>query len=216
MDRKEIQKISKQAIDDGDASSWFEEVYNKSNGSADEIPWAKNRPNSALVDYLAEHKDRKGNAIVIGCGLGDDAELISEHGYNTTSFDISETAINLCKERFTKTKVDYQAQDLFNLPKSWNSSFNFIFEAYTVQALPRELREESCKKITELLAIDGTLLVVCHAMDDNEEFDPPPWFFYRSDLKYFEQNGLKMTCFKEVPQIGDSFRQKFVAVFQKI
>ncbi|MCC5670705.1 class I SAM-dependent methyltransferase [Nostoc sp. CHAB 5784] len=38
-------------------------------------------------------------ALVIGCGLGDDAEAIASLGFEVTAFDISPTAIAWCQER---------------------------------------------------------------------------------------------------------------------
>ena len=46
-------------------------------------------------------------AIVIGCGVGDDAEALSEAGYEVTAFDISPEAILLCKNRYPDTTVNY-------------------------------------------------------------------------------------------------------------
>lgn len=38
-------------------------------------------------------------AVVIGCGLGDDAEYLASMGYEVTAFDISPTAIAMCHTR---------------------------------------------------------------------------------------------------------------------
>ena len=45
-------------------------------------------------------------ALKIGCGLGDDAEYLTETGMEVTAFDISETAIRWCHERFPDSRVE--------------------------------------------------------------------------------------------------------------
>ena len=42
-----------------------------------------------------------------GCGMGDDAIELERLGFVVTAFDVSHTAIKLCKERFPQSKVSF-------------------------------------------------------------------------------------------------------------
>ncbi len=52
-----------------------------------------------------EATDAAQRAVVIGCGLGADAEYVASLGFDTTSFDISGTAIRLARQRFPGSAV---------------------------------------------------------------------------------------------------------------
>lgn len=81
--------------------AWFEELYAGAKNDPSLIPWAKLEPTSHLQDWSKNHRLRKENeslkAVVVGCGLGDDAQLLQEVGFQVTAFDLSPTAINWCR-----------------------------------------------------------------------------------------------------------------------
>jgi len=65
------------------ASAWFNELYEEHKEKHENIPWARGSVNPLLESYLSDKTEtHKGKALVIGCGLGDDAhalELAKEH-----------------------------------------------------------------------------------------------------------------------------------------
>ena len=86
-------------------------------------------------DCPARHADG-GEALVIGCGLGDDAEELARRGYAVTAFDISPTAIARCRERFPQSPVHYRVADVPRLPGEWQGRFGLAVEINTIQSLP--------------------------------------------------------------------------------
>ncbi len=93
--------------------------------------------------------------LVVGCGLGDDAEYLSKLGANVTAFDLSQTAIDWCHQRFPDSKVNYQAVDLFTAPADWKLSFDLVVEIYTIQALPANIRPHAIESIGNFVAPNG-------------------------------------------------------------
>ena len=84
-----------ESLDRGDPTGWFDELYSRAEGNADDVPWAHLEPRPAFAQWLEETKVQ-GNgrtALVIACGLGDDAEALANRGFDVTAFDISPTAI---------------------------------------------------------------------------------------------------------------------------
>lgn len=108
-DRTTARRLAQQSLAKGDAVGWFDALYTKAQGDSSLIPWADMRPNRNLADWLALRKPIPAaqRALVIGCGLGDDAESLSGLGYEVTAFDVSAAAIAWCRRRFHETRVDY-------------------------------------------------------------------------------------------------------------
>lgn len=133
------------------------------------------------------------NSLVIGCGLGDDAEALADLGVeNITAFDISPHAIAWCKKRFSNSKVNYLVADLFNLNAEWSKKFDFVYECRNIQALPLNVRTEVITNIANLVADNGILLVINYFRDNDEELtDSPPWALSKHEFDLFKKLGLK-------------------------
>jgi len=96
---------------DGAAASLidrFEGIYGESGGDPKRIPWAHERACPWLVTWLdveAPGLVRPGSrAAVVGCGLGNDAALLHERGYDVRAFDVCGTAVELAKRRHPATE----------------------------------------------------------------------------------------------------------------
>jgi len=209
-------KLATEFIAKGDVTGWFEELYQTAAGDPTIIPWAGQKPNPHFISWLVEHpifgNGKRG--LVIGCGLGDDAEELAGLGFNVTAFDISPTAIDWAKRRFTETKVDYLIADLFDLPKEWLGAFDFIFECYTIQALPRSVRTEVITKVASLLAPKGSMLIICRGWFDGQKEDNLPWALTKEELQHFETLGLTEISFEEFWDHEDPERKRFRILYE--
>jgi SAM-dependent methyltransferase len=155
------------------------------------VPWADQAPNPQLVRW-AEGRDGHGrDAMVVGCGLGDDAEHLARHGYTVTAFDIAPTAVETARTRFPGSAVRYVAADLLAAPFSWRGAFDLVFEAYTVQVLLGDLRAQAIRAVGDLVAPCGTLLVVARARDESDPPGQMPWPLTRADVDSFGTAGLQ-------------------------
>ena len=98
MKREEVRKLAGESIARGDATGWFEELYQRAGGSWGSIPWADLVANPYLVEWLdaARVSGTGKSCLVVGCGLGDDAELLATCGFDVVAYDISATAIAAC------------------------------------------------------------------------------------------------------------------------
>jgi len=169
---------------------WFEGVYANANQQINSIPWADLRPNLFMLEWLetVEPDTQNKSAVVVGCGLGDDAEELAQRGYNVTAFDVSATAVDWCRQRFPNSKVDYVVADLFNLPKDWQ--FDFVLEINTIQAIPVAVRRDVVNAIAGLVAPEGTLLAIGRLAKTTEQQVKRPWPLTRTELHYFVDAGL--------------------------
>lgn len=192
-DRSFARAVAQQHFRPTDPTAWFDALYREANGNDGLIPWAERAPNPNLVEWLQrENPASQARALVVGCGLGQDAEALSAYGFDVTAFDISPTAIEWARRRIPGTRVDFRVADLFEAPSKWNRAFGFVFESYTVQALPPDLRPRVVQAVADFVAPGGKLLVLARA---RSEEDPPgdmPWPLTERELRLFEQNGLSM------------------------
>ncbi len=201
----------------GDATGWFEALYKESAGNNELIPWADLEPN-AYFSKWANSTELRGNgrtALVVGCGLGDDAKYLHDLGFKVTAFDISPTAIEWAKRLCGEADIHFETVDLFKSPKEWLGAFDFVLEIYTIQPLPLEMRPNVVDAIAAFVAKDGKLLVVTRGREDDAEPDILPWPMSRRDLSRFEANGLTQTDFVILPSVDEGEPPRFVVEYKR-
>ena len=98
-----------------------------------------------------------------------------------------------------KTDIKFVVADLFDTPKEWFQSFEFVLEVYTIQPLPLEIRPQVIDAIANFVEFHGELVVVTRAREDDEIPPELPWALSRKDLSRFETNGFVQTNLTEMP-----------------
>jgi hypothetical protein len=197
-DRSRSRELAAEFAAKNNPQGWFDALYRESETGATTIPWADLAPNPNLLEFWQKHPQTpSGSALVIGCGLGDDAEQFAKWGFATTAFDISETAVRLARERFPDSPVNYIAANLLAPPPEWTAKFAFVFEAYTLQALPEEVRPAAAKSSAEFVAPQGHLLVIARGRDAGETAADLPWPLTRQEFSTFTRNGLNELSFED-------------------
>lgn len=172
----------------------YEGFYARAGSDYTTVPWAALRPHPELVDFLAHHAPAAphARALVVGSGLGDDAEDVAAHGLAVTAFDFSGTAIERARTRFPHSAVDYRVADLFALPDDWRAAFDLVVEIRTLQSMPADRRTAAVTAIAATLAPGGLLFVHTFQAEDGEHFDGPPWPLTESQLAGFGAAGLEL------------------------
>ncbi|HGZ70449.1 MAG TPA: methyltransferase domain-containing protein, partial [Nitratifractor sp.] len=195
-----------------EATAWFDGLYKANRESKEKIPWARHEVNPLLKGYL-ENKKPKGDeskrALVIGCGLGDDAKALEDAGYQVVAIDVAQSALDLAQEKFPDSTIRFEKQDIFEMPKEYCEYFDFVFEAFTIQSLPVEFRERMVEAIVNTVAPKGELLVVAHKRE--KHFDGPPWPLEEIEMAMFQEHGLE-TLFYEIYQEESAISKNFFNV----
>jgi hypothetical protein len=208
--------IAQKYLQAGDPLGWFEHLYQLAGEDAAIISWADLQPNPNLVKWLDQTDTRgPGLALKVGSGLGDDAEELARRGFETSAFDISETAISWSRKRFPDSAVNYTVADLFSPPAEWLGKFDFVLEAYTLQVLPPELRVEAVRRICSFLAPGGLLLLIARLREPDDPEGKLPWPLTREELSLFEKQGLKPVSFDDYYDDEDPPVRRFRAVYQR-
>lgn len=192
-------QFAEAALQRGDPTGWFERLYAAAARGEARVPWVELAPNPHLVSWAEQRPGPPpaGRALVVGCGLGDDAEFLAGLGYAVTAFDIAPTAITAARDRFPSSTVDYVVADVFAPPADWRSRYDLVVEAYTVQVYRDEPRQRVIRHIVDLVAEGGTLLVIAHARPIPGN-PGPPWPLTRADVTSFARPDLRLVRLDEV------------------
>jgi SAM-dependent methyltransferase len=182
--RQRARHLANDAVAAGRSADWFEPLYREAAGDEAAVPWGDGRPHVLLPALLDHHVPNSGGrrALVVGCGLGDDAEHLADRGFDVTAFDVSPTAVDWCRRRWPRTRVDYVVADAINPPADWRAAFDLVVEIYTIQAVRDEVRAKLLANLPTWLAPGGRLLVICRGREEHETVDGPPWPLSSSDL----------------------------------
>ena len=216
--RARARELADKFAEGGDPTGWFDQLYKEAAGDNEKIPWADLEPNRFFRAW-AEKVDLRGNgrrALVVGCGLGDDAVYLDDLGFDVTAFDISPTAIEWARRLHTERNIKFEVMDLFEPFRGWLGAFDFVLEVYTIQPLPLEMRERVMDSIAAFVAPGGELVVVTRGREDDEEVVKVPWPVSRGELARFEANGLIQTYFEVMPDdTDDEPAERFVVVYRR-
>jgi hypothetical protein len=216
-DRSRARQLAKESVEAGDPVGWFERLYQESEHGTAQIPWADMRPNHNLTDWWAarppQTDPQQQTAVVVGCGLGDDAEFLAAQGFVVTAFDVAPTAIAQALRRFPETPVRYVSADALHPPSEWAGRFDFVFEAYTLQALPTDARAQAIVSVAGFVAPQGYLLIVARGRDANDPAGEMPWPLTRDEFKALEQLGLTLQSWEDYL---DGTTRRFRALYRRL
>lgn len=174
---------------------FFESIYAGAGDDYSQIPWARLSPRPALIDWLDAGPPAVGTvALVVACGLGDDAEELARRGCVVDAFDVSPTAIDTARRRFPDSTVEYRVADLFHLPSSWHERFEVIVEVQTIQSLPPSEHRAAIAAISTCLASGGRMFLRTAVRREDEPASSRPWPLTLSELSWFEDEGLQLTA----------------------
>jgi threonine dehydrogenase-like Zn-dependent dehydrogenase len=143
-------------------------------------------------------------ALVVGAGLGGDAELMASLGFATVAFDAVDTAVAMARERHPGSPVDYVVADVLAPPAEWREAFDLVVECLTVQSLPPPLHRAATERIAAFVAPGGTLIVVASVAEDAP--GGPPWPLTRAEIGAFATGGVRTRC---IERKGAVWRAEF-------
>lgn len=184
----------------------FEEMYAAAGEDLGSLPWANLGPLPELVEWLDGEALGAGRpALVVGCGLGDDAEELARRGFAVSAFDVSPTAIGRARERFPDSTVDYRVADLLDLPGEWSGRFELVVEIRTLQSLPVEIRRDAATAIAGTVAPGGRLWLFALARDAHAPGETRPWPVVTEELAVLVSAGLGWAWRREQPLEDDLY-----------
>lgn len=195
-------ELAGEAIGRGEPTAWFDRLY--AEGAAGEIsmPWNRDEPNPQLAEWAdTVGLDGAGlSAVVVGCGMGADAEFLAARGFDTTGFDIAPAAIGEVQRRRPQSTVDYRVEDLLALSPDLVGRFDLVVEVFTLQALPDPPRPEAADGVVSLVAPGGRVCAVAFRDDGSEaNVQGPPFPLGRTFMESLGSGVLHLVRLEERP-----------------
>ena len=184
-----------------DATGWFEQLYRGARAGEADVPWARHAPRELLVEWAREREVTGAGrrALVVGGGLGDDAEFLAGLGFDTIAFDVAPSAVAMARERFPHSAVEYLTADVLDPPAAWRGAFDLVLESLTVQSLPPRLHAAATTSVTRFVAAGGTLLVLSVVGEEGVDPGGPPWPLTRAEIDAFASDGLSVVRLERLP-----------------
>lgn len=218
FDFEAYKKMVKTHQDKDDPTGWFESIYKNAKGNHANVFWADLEPSPYLIQWLEENPiSENKKAIVIGCGVGDDCEALSQFGYKVIGFDISPSAIQLCQDRYPNSEVNYVVANLFNTPENWIEAFDIVYECNTIQVLPGKYCIQARKNISSLLSKGGHLLVSCRSRDKGKQLDDIPLPLDKNEMDAFiNQDNLQECSFLAYNDTQEPPIAHYFGIYKKV
>jgi SAM-dependent methyltransferase len=193
---------------DRNGTDWFEPLYEAADGDPTAVPWARQTPSPLLLSWL-DQPDLEvagSDALVVGCGLGDDAAELARRGCRVVAFDVSPTAVAWARQRFADAdhagELTFRTADLLDLPDDLVGSAGLVVEVRTVQSLPEELRGDAMQAIAATVAPGGLLVhagLVATSPRAAATWEGPPWALSPDELAVYEAAGLERLALAHPP-----------------
>lgn len=179
-----------------ESTDWFEPLYAGAEGDESRIPWQRGTAHRYVTAWLDQPGlDVTGvDAVVVGCGLGDEAAELARRGCRVTAFDISPTAVDWARRRHPDADVDWRVLDLFALPDDMRGAYGLVVEVRTVQSLPASRRDEAMHAIASLVGPGGYVvatLLLATSDAASRTWEGPPWALAPSELATYAMAGLE-------------------------
>lgn len=183
----------KLGIEENHPNDWFEVLYSDANDVGDGVPWANMAPHPLFKNWIIKQSSTNDNktALVIGCGMGDDAIELELQGFDVTAFDVSHSAIALCETRFPNSSVDFIQADLIKGVSDWYRKFDLVLEIFTIQALPPKYEKLLIQNISDFVTDGGKLVVITEVQEEKRSYENgPPWLLNHNYIESIEDCGL--------------------------
>jgi tellurite methyltransferase len=155
----------------------------------------KNSPTTLLADHWEELK--KGKALDIGCGLGNDSLYLSKKGFDVLGIDISDTAKQKAEKNISgpEQAVQFKTADielhLFGLLQYDTILMNYY----------RPHNNRLYQEIIKSLKFGGTLMIESYLVDEVNEVldkeDDYKNFYFKHNELLKNLTGLRITFYRE-------------------
>jgi SAM-dependent methyltransferase len=209
--RTRARELAAQSRISGDPTGWFEQLYREQEQGLKVVPWADLGANPNLLKFDGAGK----KALVVGCGYGDDAEQLAAWGFETTGFDVSESAIRGAQQWFPDSLVNYVPGDVLDPREEWTAGLDFVLEAYTLQVLPPAVRLRAIRGIAGFLKKGGMILVIARGREESDPEGQMPWPLTRAELEEFRVSGLQEKSFEDYFDEESPPIRRFRAIYVK-
>jgi SAM-dependent methyltransferase len=124
-------------------------------------PWDNKAPKDTVVAWQTQGLVH-GDVLDIGCGLGDNAIYLAQHGFNVTGLDISPTALLTAEHRAKDAgvSVKFAAADSTNLD-GYTDAFDTVVDSGMFHRLDEDGKHRYAAAVHQATRGGATMLLRC-------------------------------------------------------
>jgi methyl halide transferase len=143
-------------------------------------PWDLGQAAPPLISLLDQEDPAliPGQAAVLGSGLGNDALLFAQRGFEVTGFDFVEAAVAGATQAAAAAGLSatFLQRDLFKLGDEFAAGFDYVVEHTCYCAIDPARRDEYVQVVSEILRPGGYLIGLfwCHDRQGGPPFGSDP------------------------------------------
>lgn len=113
-----------------------------------------------MLDWLAEKVGGLGVICDMGCGPGQIAEYLYDHGAKACGVDLSQSMVD--RARALNPEISFEQGDMLALSNIADNSYGGIAAFYSIVHIPRPLVVQALQELKRVLRPRGTLLLTFH------------------------------------------------------
>lgn len=124
-------------------------------------PWDTKAPKENVIAWAASGWVH-GDVLDIGCGLGDNAIYLAQHGFHVTGLDISPTALHTAEQRARDAGVDvtFAVADSTKLD-GYSDAFDTVVDSGMFHCLDDDGKRSYADAVHRVTRPGATLLLSC-------------------------------------------------------
>jgi SAM-dependent methyltransferase len=147
-----------------DSNVWnnLHDFYSKQN-------WI-NKPN-IFAEEILRYLPKKGSILCLGDGQGQDGRFFAYHGYDVTSTDISDSALNINRTKTKEEKlknIKIGKLDLKEIFPYNDNSFDVVYAHLSIHYFNEKTTKQIFSEIKRVLRPEGIAAIFTNSTDDPE------------------------------------------------
>ena len=124
------------------------------------------RPSPFAESVAARLGGRRLRMIEVGCGNGRDAGFFASLGHDVTAIDLSEAAVEFCREQHPGNSIRFEAGTLPDVALRLDGQFDVVYSRFVLHAMPLEEEIATLQAAAALLRPAGRIFVECRSIND--------------------------------------------------
>jgi SAM-dependent methyltransferase len=142
-----------------------------------------------MLDWLIERVNNNGAICDMGCGPGQIARYLFDHGAQACGIDLSVGMVQQARE--LNPAIDFQQGDMLSLTNVPGEAYGGIAAFYCILHIPRPQVTDALRELKRVLRPDGTLLLTFHIGSETRHLDDWWGELVNLDFMFFEIAEMK-------------------------
>ncbi len=150
-------------------SDTFPFIWDEKHKRYSEAEWI-NQP-TLFAQWVIQYFPLEGNILDVGCGQAQDARFFAERGYAVTGIDLSETGLQLARQKLPpqlQSRVHFERTNIAAPLLFADLSFDVVYSHLAIHYFDHGTTEEIFSELHRVLKPGGIIAVLVNSIHDPE------------------------------------------------